>query len=36
MSDTINYLLPKTGIPKTWYNNMADLPSPPLVCANAD
>lgn len=29
MSDTIKYLLPETHIPKTWYNVMADLPSPP-------
>ena len=28
MSDTIKYLLPETHIPKTWYNVMADLPSP--------
>jgi len=29
MSDTIKYLLPEEKIPKTWYNLMADLPSPP-------
>ena len=29
MTDTIKYLLPETDIPKTWYNLMADLPSPP-------
>jgi tryptophan synthase beta chain len=29
MNDTIKYLLPETEIPKTWYNLMADLPSPP-------
>jgi tryptophan synthase beta chain len=29
MSDTIKYLLDETGIPKVWYNIMADLPSPP-------
>ena len=29
MSDTIKYLLDETGIPKVWYNVMADLPSPP-------
>jgi tryptophan synthase beta chain len=29
MTDTIKYLLPETEIPKTWYNLMADLPSPP-------
>ncbi|UCH47149.1 MAG: TrpB-like pyridoxal phosphate-dependent enzyme [Betaproteobacteria bacterium] len=29
MTDTIKYLLPETEIPNTWYNLMADLPSPP-------
>jgi tryptophan synthase beta chain len=29
MSDTTKYLLDETGIPKAWYNIMADLPSPP-------
>jgi len=29
MTDTIKYLLPEADIPKTWYNLMADLPSPP-------
>jgi tryptophan synthase beta chain len=29
MPDTIKYLLDETGIPKVWYNIMADLPSPP-------
>ena len=32
MSDTVKYLLDETGIPKVWYNIMADLPSlPPPV-----
>ena len=32
MSDTTKYLLDETGIPKVWYNVMADLPSlPPPV-----
>ena len=32
MSDTTKYLLDETGIPKVWYNIMADLPSlPPPV-----
>ena len=29
MNDTIKYLLPEEKIPKTWYNVIADLPSPP-------
>jgi tryptophan synthase beta chain len=29
MADTIKYLLPEEQIPRTWYNLMADLPSPP-------
>jgi len=29
MVDTIKYLLSEEQIPKTWYNIMADLPSPP-------
>ncbi len=29
MADTIKYLLSEDQIPKTWYNVMADLPSPP-------
>ncbi len=29
MTETIKYLLPEAEIPKTWYNLMADLPSPP-------
>ncbi|MBI3527147.1 MAG: TrpB-like pyridoxal phosphate-dependent enzyme [Betaproteobacteria bacterium] len=29
MADTIKYLLPEEQIPKSWYNLMADLPSPP-------
>lgn len=29
MTDTLKYLLPENEIPKTWYNLMADLPSPP-------
>ncbi len=29
MNDTVKYLLPEEQIPKTWYNLMADLPSPP-------
>jgi tryptophan synthase beta chain len=29
MADTIKYLLSEEQIPKTWYNVMADLPSPP-------
>lgn len=29
MADTIKYLLAEERIPKTWYNIMADLPSPP-------
>ncbi|MEX0960512.1 MAG: TrpB-like pyridoxal phosphate-dependent enzyme [Burkholderiales bacterium] len=29
MSDSIKYLLPEEQIPNTWYNLMADLPSPP-------
>ena len=29
MSETVKYLLPEAEIPKTWYNLMADLPSPP-------
>jgi tryptophan synthase beta chain len=29
MADTIKYLLPEEQIPKSWYNIMADLPSPP-------
>jgi tryptophan synthase beta chain len=29
MGDTVKYLLPEDGIPKSWYNLMADLPSPP-------
>src|SRR5882672_5237171 len=28
MADTIKYLLPEEQIPKSWYNIMADLPSP--------
>jgi tryptophan synthase beta chain len=32
MSDTVKYLLAESGIPKVWYNVMADLPSlPPPV-----
>lgn len=29
MTDTIKYLLAEDQIPKSWYNLMADLPSPP-------
>jgi tryptophan synthase beta chain len=29
MNDTIKYALDETRIPKSWYNLMADLPSPP-------
>ena len=29
MADAIKYLLPEEQIPKSWYNLMADLPSPP-------
>jgi tryptophan synthase beta chain len=29
MADTIKYLLPEERIPRTWYNLVADLPSPP-------
>jgi tryptophan synthase beta chain len=29
MADTIKYLLPEEQIPKVWYNQLADLPSPP-------
>ena len=29
MADTIKYLLAEEQIPKSWYNIMADLPSPP-------
>jgi tryptophan synthase beta chain len=29
MGDTIKYLLDESRIPKTWYNIMADLPTPP-------
>src|SRR3954469_19632642 len=29
MSDSIKYLLDETRIPKSWYNLMADLPTPP-------
>ena len=29
MAETIKYLLPEEQIPKSWYNLMADLPSPP-------
>ena len=29
MTDTIKYLLDESRIPKTWYNLVADLPSPP-------
>ena len=29
MSDSIKYVLSENDIPKTWYNLMADLPSPP-------
>src|SRR6266404_1387798 len=29
MADTIKYLLSEEQIPKSWYNIMADLPSPP-------
>ncbi|MGH8629415.1 MAG: TrpB-like pyridoxal phosphate-dependent enzyme, partial [Burkholderiales bacterium] len=29
MTDTIKYLLSEEQIPKSWYNLMADLPSPP-------
>ena len=29
MSDTIKYLLDESRIPTSWYNLMADLPSPP-------
>ncbi len=29
MVDTVKYLLSEEQIPKTWYNVMADLPSPP-------
>jgi tryptophan synthase beta chain len=29
MADTIKYLLAEEQIPKSWYNLMADLPSPP-------
>jgi tryptophan synthase beta chain len=29
MADTIKYLLPEEQIPKSWYNLVADLPSPP-------
>ena len=29
MSDTVKYLLDESRIPKSWYNLMADLPSPP-------
>jgi tryptophan synthase beta chain len=29
MADSIKYLLSEEQIPKTWYNVMADLPSPP-------
>jgi tryptophan synthase beta chain len=29
MADTIKYLLAEERIPKSWYNIMADLPSPP-------
>jgi len=29
MSDTVKYLLDESRIPKSWYNVMADLPSPP-------
>ena len=29
MSDSIKYLLDETRIPKSWYNLVADLPTPP-------
>jgi tryptophan synthase beta chain len=29
MNDSIKYALDETRIPKSWYNLMADLPSPP-------
>ena len=29
MSETVKYLLDESRIPKSWYNLMADLPSPP-------
>ena len=29
MSDSVKYLLDESRIPKTWYNLVADLPSPP-------
>ncbi|MFN7935944.1 MAG: TrpB-like pyridoxal phosphate-dependent enzyme [Bryobacteraceae bacterium] len=29
MSDTVKYLLEESRIPKSWYNLVADLPSPP-------
>ncbi len=29
MPDTVKYLLPEEQIPRSWYNLMADLPSPP-------
>ncbi|MGE0460596.1 MAG: TrpB-like pyridoxal phosphate-dependent enzyme [Vicinamibacterales bacterium] len=29
MGDTVKYLLDESRIPKSWYNLMADLPSPP-------
>ena len=29
MAESIKYLLPEEQIPKTWYNLVADLPSPP-------
>ena len=29
MADSIKYLLPEEQIPKSWYNVVADLPSPP-------
>ena len=29
MSDTVKYLLDESRIPKSWYNLVADLPSPP-------
>ena len=29
MSDDVKFSLSETDIPKSWYNIMADLPSPP-------
>jgi hypothetical protein len=31
MNDSIKYALDETRIPKSWYNLMADLPSPPAL-----